>query len=90
MNISSIRLTRNNHDLTLYTATDLPQHLYLDHNILGRIITFLGEWIVTTTISKMQNSKFSGKGTDLVGGTTYDKGPETVEDFILRSKLNFH
>ena len=37
----------------------------------------------------MQNSKFSGKGADLVGGTAYDKGLETVEDFILRSKLNF-
>ena len=50
---------------------------------------FISGVVVTTTISKMQNSKFSGKGIDLVGGTAYDKGPETVEDFILRSKLNF-
>ena len=89
MNISTISLTRNNHDLTLCATTDLPQHLDLDHKILGRICTLLPEWLKTTTISKMQNSKFSGKGTDLVGGTAYDKGLETVEDFILRSKLNF-
>ena len=38
----------------------------------------------------MQNSKISAKGGDLVGGTSYDKGRESVEDFILRSKLNFH